>query len=333
MWDKIIRWVSFIFFGMAVWLIFKEVHHVGADYLGRLILETPMGIIALALVFVFADYCALVGYDKIALDYVGKCVSNLTMIEAAGIGFAVSNTAGHAYLTGGAIRYLFYVPAGLTKGQVLELIAFETLTIFMGMALAYVIAVGLAPFEAVLGSYPHIGWLYGTAVAVSVGLLVYWVFIVRRHQNISIGGRMIQAPSERMTIRQFGVGLLDNIFIFLCFYVLLRYHVGAPIILSFVVFMIAQTVGLTSQVPGGIGVFEGLFLLLYPYTPDQKSGILASLVVFRALYFFMPFVVASAYLGIRGLNRRQQRLKGRCPYSTEVGQSTTKVPQNEALRK
>lgn len=309
--DKIVQWIGLAFFGIAVWLIAKEVHHVGADYLGRLILETPAWVIGLALVFMVADYGALIGYDGLALAYIGRSVPRRTVVEAAGIGFAVSNTAGHAYLAGGSIRYLFYVPAGLTKAQVVTLIAFESLTILMGMALAYVIAVSLAPFEAVLGQYPHVGWLYGSAVAVVIGIAAYWVFIIRPKRSVSIGGQVIRAPSPRMTIGQFGLGLLDNILVFLCFYVLLRYHVGAgaSLILSFVVFIIAQTIGLTSQVPGGIGVFEGLFLLLFPHTTDQKGAILASLAVFRALYFFLPFILASAYLGMRGLNRRRGRLR------------------------
>ncbi len=300
---KIVTGIGLFFFVVAAVLIIRDVHHIGVDTLGRLVAETSAWVIGLAVLLTVADYGALIGYDVLALRYLGKEVPLRTVATAAGIGFAVSNTAGHAYLAGGSIRYLFYVPAGLTKAQVLILIAFESLTLLMGMALAYVIAVGLIPAEPVLHGYTSLKWLYLSAVGVVAVSCIYLWAVVGRKRRLNIGGQVMTAPSKRMTVAQFGVGLIDNILVFLCFYVLLRFHVEAPVVLSFVVFIVAQTVGLTSQVPGGIGVFEGLFLTLFPHTPEQRGAVLAALITFRVLYFFVPFGAASLYLGMRRLGR------------------------------
>ncbi len=52
-------------------------------------------------------------------------------------------------------------------------------------------------------------------------------------------------------------------------------------------FLAAQLLGLASHVPGGVGVFEGLMvLLLKPYL--SSAGLLPPLVVYRAIYYLLP---------------------------------------------
>lgn len=295
--DKIIQLISFIFFGIALWLIVKEVELVGAKYLWGQILSTPLWVIGVAVLIAGVNFTVLSGYDITALEYIHKSLPYRRILEASSIGFAISNTSGHAYVAGGSVRYLFYLPQGLTRAEIIRVIAFESLTILMGMGAAYVLAVGLAPYEKILSGISYLKALYWSAGGVVAGFVLYYLIWVRRGKNMSVAGHVIEAPSPILTLKQIMVGLGDNITLFLCFYILLRYHIHAPIIPAFMVFIIAQTIGLTTQVPGGIGVFEGTFLYLFPHTGSDKSGILASLALFRVLYYFLPFIMASLYLG------------------------------------
>jgi phosphatidylglycerol lysyltransferase len=68
-----------------------------------------------------------------------------------------------------------------------------------------------------------------------------------------------------------------------------------PSELSFVsflgAFLIAILLGMASHVPGGVGVFEGLMvLLLEPYLPAAQ--LLPALVVYRAVYYLLPLTIA-----------------------------------------
>ena len=48
---------------------------------------------------------------------------------------------------------------------------------------------------------------------------------------------------------------------------------------------------MASHVPGGVGVFEGLLIvLLKPYL--SSGELLPALLVYRAVYYLLPFVVA-----------------------------------------
>lgn len=302
--DRIIQLIGLFFFGIAVWLITKEVDRVGFHHLVGLILSTPLWVIGLVVLFTGMDYIALSGYDILALRYIRKQIPYKKVLEASGIGFAVSNTTGHAYLAGGSIRYLFYTPEGLSKTDLVEFIAFESLTILIGMAAAFVLSVGLAPFEHTLDGYMYLNWLYAAAVGVVAAFAAYYFLLVVPGRHVTIGGTDIRAPERRMTVWQLIVGLADNICVFLAFYAIIRYHVEAPLLETFMIFIIAQTIGISTQVPGGVGVFEGLFLYLFPHEASEKGGILAGLAIFRVIYFFVPFLIASAYLGVRMMRQK-----------------------------
>lgn len=297
MFDKIVQLISFFFFGVAIWLIAKEVDKVGLSHLTNLVLSTPFYIILIALLLTGFNYLSLTGYDWTALEYIGKKLPFKTVFKTASIGFAISNTAGHAYASGGAIRYLFYTPCQLSRAQILMIIAFESLSILLGIGVVYIIAIGLEPFVGILNSYPYLTLLYIAAFLVLCGFVAYWLFIIKPHKKLTLGSIQIKAPSLSMTFKQMLVGFFDNFTICLVFYTVLSYHIPSDFMPVFIIFMIAQVLALTSQVPGGMGVFEGLILYLFPHTPEQKGPLLAALIAFRVLYFFVPFVLSGLYIG------------------------------------
>ncbi len=62
-------------------------------------------------------------------------------------------------------------------------------------------------------------------------------------------------------------------------------------------FLAAILVGMASHVPGGLGVFDGLMvLLLKPYL--RSADVLPALVVFRGVYYLLPFAVAVVGLAV-----------------------------------
>ena len=97
-------------------------------------------------------------------------------------------------------------------------------------------------------------------------------------------------PSSRIAAAQLAISSIDWALAGAVLYVLLP-----PGTLSFVAFLglffVAILLGMASHVPGGVGVFEGLMvLLLKPYL--SSGQLLPALVVFRAVYYLLPFIVA-----------------------------------------
>ena len=64
-------------------------------------------------------------------------------------------------------------------------------------------------------------------------------------------------------------------------------------------FLIAIAAGIISNVPGGVGVFESVLLLLFRSVPADQ--LLGSLLAYRIIYYLTPFAVALALLGAHEL--------------------------------
>ena len=86
-------------------------------------------------------------------------------------------------------------------------------------------------------------------------------------------------------------------------------------------FLIAILLGMASHVPGGVGVFEGLMvLLLKPYLTSGQ--LLPALVVYRAVYYLLPLAVA--LIGLVTDEVRQRRAQA-ARISAALGQLTEQL--------
>ena len=66
-----------------------------------------------------------------------------------------------------------------------------------------------------------------------------------------------------------------------------------------VVFVSATLLGFASHAPGGLGVFDAAMLVaLWEY---DRESLLAGLLLFRLLYYIVPFAISLAILGTREL--------------------------------
>ena len=88
-----------------------------------------------------------------------------------------------------------------------------------------------------------------------------------------------------MAFAQTILGITDSILAGLVLYFCLTPFVKIPFVVFMGLFAIAQSTGVFSQVPGGIGVFETVFLVALPDTVD-KANIFGALLAYRIIYYF-----------------------------------------------
>src|SRR5260370_41239641 len=72
---------------------------------------------------------------------------------------------------------------------------------------------------------------------------------------------------------------------------------GIDFISPAVVFILARLLGFASHAPGSIGVFDAAMLVALP--EFGREQLLATLVVFRILYFMIPFGISISIMGTR----------------------------------
>ena len=94
-----------------------------------------------------------------------------------------------------------------------------------------------------------------------------------------------------------GVAATDWLLASAVLWMLLPELTGLDFLAFMAIFLACEVLGLASTVPAGLGVFEGLaMVLLAPYAP--APAILAALLAWRVIYFLLPIFVAISALGL-----------------------------------
>ena len=112
-------------------------------------------------------------------------------------------------------------------------------------------------------------------------------------------------PGFSLALRQLLAALLDLLLASLVMYLPLSHFTGMPFGDFLVLYVFAQLAGLISMVPGGIGVFEGSFIFLAS-SHYAAPHIIAALIIYRVVYYFMPLLLAGFMLAAYEL--RLQRI-------------------------
>ncbi len=102
-----------------------------------------------------------------------------------------------------------------------------------------------------------------------------------------------------MTLLQIGIGIVDLGFCALAMYMLVPAEPHVGFITVAVIFVAATLLGFASHAPGGLGVFDAAMLVaLWQF---DKEELLAGLLLFRLLYYIVPFALSLMILGGREL--------------------------------
>ncbi|HWJ22145.1 MAG TPA: bifunctional lysylphosphatidylglycerol flippase/synthetase MprF [Gemmatimonadaceae bacterium] len=300
--------VAVALFAVALMALRHELHAYRYRDVMAALKATPHTTLAWALLFTIAGYLTLPGYDALALRYVKRPLPARQTMFASFIAYAVSQTVGLSVLTGGSIRYRFWSAWGLTPGEIARGVAFSTATFWLGVATMSGVALVAEP-AAATAAIPGLSALTARAVgAVLLALVaVYlaWATVVRR--PLVVGAWTFAPPPPALALGQIAVASVDWAIAAAVLYALLPDPTRIGYVAFLAVFLIAQVAGLVSHVPGGLGVFETVaVLLLRPFAPAEQ--VVAALIAYRAVYYLLPFGAALVLLGGYEAARRSERL-------------------------
>jgi phosphatidylglycerol lysyltransferase len=259
---------------------------------------TPMWVVAIAFVLTFLNYVILAAYDGLALYFTGHTKIPLPkVIAAALISYAISNNTGHAWAAGGSIRYKFYAKWGVPGWDILKISLFLAITYLLGALSLGLVGSLLLPYYS-LDTAQEPQEIYWISVICAMTLLAYWGAILYWRKPVKFKGSELYLPSPSITFWQTVISSIDIVLSSVVLWVLLPDQVNIGFSGFVMVFVVAQVAGVISQVPGGIGVFEGAFLWLMSdiQGSDQHTVLIGALMLFRVIYFIIPLVLAGAGL-------------------------------------
>ncbi len=298
---------SLILVLLAVFVLTRTLSHLNIGQLRAAIAATSWGQIALALVFVATSYLMLTGYDAVALHQLKLRVPYRTTALGSFTSYAVSFNLGFPIFTGGTVRYWIYSRAGVRPGKIASLTVVAGVTFWLGMAA--VIGMGMIVEATPLADFDHLtvglNRLIGFGVLAAILVYLYWVSSRPRHarwQDFSL-----ELPGLGLSLGQISLGVMDLCSAAAALYVLLPSHQGLDFMTFASLYVVASLLGIVSHAPGGIGVFEAAMLKVVP-APSQEA-LLASLLMFRLLYYVIPFILALALLGANEGGRRWDALR------------------------
>ncbi|MEZ5774595.1 MAG: lysylphosphatidylglycerol synthase domain-containing protein [Hyphomicrobiaceae bacterium] len=279
----------------------KAVSGVSLGAVEAAFLSISSGQIALALLLTACSYMVLSGYDAIALSHLRLRLPFRRIALGAFTGYAVANNLGFALLTGGSVRYRLYAAHGVRATHIALVSALGALTFVLAATVLLGSAMFLSPerMGVVMHVSPTLAALGGFALISLIAIYATYVGLERR--AVSVGGETLALPGARSTLAQISVGLADLMLASGTLYVLLPVDPGIGFWPFASAFAAAIAFGLVSNVPGGLGVFETVLLVTVPGIPT--SDLVACLLLYRVVYYLVPFAVAAVVLVLLEANR------------------------------
>jgi hypothetical protein len=231
--------------------------------------------------------------------------------------------------SGGAVRYRIYSGWGLSVIEVTKICFVAGLTFWLGNATVLGLGILQAPQAArALDQLPL--WTNRLVAIVILALLaayVAWVWVKPR--VIGREGWQVTLPGGPLTLLQIAIGIVDLACCAAAMYMLVPDEPNLGFVTVAVIFVAATLLGFASHAPGGLGVFDAAMLVaLWQF---DKEDLLAGLLLFRLLYYIVPFVLSLAVLGAREilLSRGMRRLS--VPASPPLGDADARIRRTSDL--
>ncbi len=292
---KLVSWSGLFFFGLAAYMLYMQLSKYQWIDIKDALLSIPRRNLVWACIASFFGYVALSSYDYLALKYIGRKLSPLKWIFVGFIGFSVSNNAGHAIVSGGAIRYRLYTRWRFHASEIVRMVTFSGFTYLVACFFLIIMGYILTPNHAFgEGSVSKLTTTIVTAVSAAGLLLYFWASLFYK-KPIIIKDVEFDIPSFKMALAQVFIGGADILMASLVLYFSLIPFVDIPFDVFIGVFIIAQVLGVFSQVPGGLGVFEGLFMFIIPGN-NNAALLFGALIAYRIIYYLLPLIVSAIVL-------------------------------------
>jgi len=315
-WHRIGVLFSLTIVGIAAFALYHMLHDINLSAVGDAIVATNPRHVAMAAAFVVCGYFTLTFYDYFALRTIGRSEVPYRIAALAGFtSYSVGHNVGASALTGGAVRYRIYSARGLDAIEVAKICFVAGLTFWMGNVAVLGLGIFYEP-EAASAINQLPAWINRSfAAAALVGLCLYVTWVWLKPRVIGRHGWRVTLPAGPLTLVQILIGILDLTFCAAAMYMLIPDQPYIDFIALGVIFVSATMLGFASHAPGGIGVFDAAMLLaLWEF---DKEPLLAGLLLFRLLYYVIPFAISLLILGIRELGlsiaasrrRREERAR------------------------
>ena len=300
----------------AVFALTRALHNVDYDQVFAIIRRTEVGVIGLALALVTASYGTITLYDWLALHTIGrKDVPYRIAALASFTSYPIAHAIGAVALISPIIRYRIYSRSGIGAMGVAKICFLTGLTFWLGNMTA--LGCSLLYEPAAISVLDHLTPAINRLLALVLlsGVATFLVWSWRYPRSLGQNQWLVRLPSGPRVLLQILIGLLDLTAAALAMYVLIPSGLDIGLFRLMAVFIAATLLGFASHAPAGLGAFDATILI--GLGSADREQMLATLLMFRFLYHFVPMLIALALFGAVEA-WRSLRASAKAPGRTDV---------------
>jgi uncharacterized membrane protein YbhN (UPF0104 family) len=300
--------VGGIVFVAVAWVMVHELRDLPLADVTAYLSALPLTNIGVALALTALNFVVLSGYDALAMRYVDVDLSYHRVAFSAFIGYAFSQAIGNPLITGGGVRYRLYSSWGLSTEQIAKTVLFAGVSFWMGcFAIGSFLFLGQPVSLQALDLPIQPAWIGLACLIPTAG---YVGVTAVRDRPLYIRGFSLSMPAQWMVPAQIGIAVADLFVAASVLYVLLPAGADISYLYLLGVFQIALIAGVMSHVPGGLGVFDGILLMMLgPFL--NTSVVVGAILAFRVLFHILPLTLAAiAYLSFETRKVQEQIARG-----------------------
>ena len=299
-WKRLGIAASLLIIVLAITTLVRTLKGVDTGVILTALTDIPPHHITLAALCVIGAFCTLTFYDFFALRTIGKKhVPYRIAAMSSFTSYTIGHNIGATVFTGGAIRFRIYSDYGLNAIDVAKICFLSGLTFWLGNLLVLGFGLVWHPWAASAMDLlpPAVNRLIALGCLAGIGAYFVWLGTGKERRELGQNGWKVILPSARLTLLQMLIGVVDLGFCALAMYLLMPTEPHIDFISLAVVFILATLLGFASHAPGSLGVFDAAMLVALP--EFGREQLLATLLVFRVLYFVIPFGIAISIMGAR----------------------------------
>jgi uncharacterized membrane protein YbhN (UPF0104 family) len=137
--------ISLALFTVAILVVHHEIGIYHWQDIRRALHDFPLRLTAMCAGATLLSYIALSFYDYLALEYAGEKLPYSRVLFTSFLSYAISNNVGHAWLSGGSMRYRLYTEWGIPGISIAKVVLFCTVSYFLGAVTVMVAGYALSP--------------------------------------------------------------------------------------------------------------------------------------------------------------------------------------------
>lgn len=303
-WPWLTRGLALAFFALVAWLIARQARTVDWPAVLKALRALPHSALVAAGALALASHFTYGTFDWVARHCTRHRLGWATTLGIAMTSYAFTLNLG-SLIGGVGVRYRLYDRQGIDPGTIGQVVGTSVLTNWVGYLLLAAVLPWLWLPPAVAGwAAPAWQWRLGGGLLAAVTLGYVALCAMRGGRALTVRGHAFPLPGWRVALWQVVASSANWMLMGAALWVVLQGQ--APYAAALTTVLLGAVAGLVLRVPAGLGVLEAMGVALLTTASLGQDKVLAALLAYRALYYFVPLVLAALAFGGAELYWRRQ---------------------------